>query len=278
MAEYARTEYNFNDRIVLNDVTTDPTKYVLLGVNNITDSLVINTEDEKPGDVGVIDYGSKISKGEWTVPIQLVATTQAKMSELIQLVKQAFNPDLLEADSTYGNGTKYLGYHPLKWPETVGSTSYNFVIYAKAQEIPKVNVDSYAGLIRKSDISLKVADPRKYDQTQSTRSGAGTATNAGTFATPVMITVTASGASSTSLQITNSTTGESIYVTTALSDGDVLVIDTGTHSVKLNGTEKRSMLGSGTDWWMLDPGSNTLAVSNDTNVTVSFAWYSAWPI
>lgn len=278
MSEFSRTTYSYNSRIVLNDVATDSTKYVLLDNDNITDTLAINTEDEKPEDVGIIDYGTKLGKGQWVVPVTLYASSLGKMSALIQTFKQAFNPDLLELDSTYGETTKYLGYHPLDWTETIDSTSYNFRIYAKAQETPKVNMDTFSGLIRKSSIALKVADPRKYTQAESTLSGAGTAANAGTFTAPVVITVTASGATSTSLQITNSTTSKSVYVTTALANNDVLVIDTGIHSVKLNGVEKRSMLGSNTTWWMLNPGNNTLAISNGTNATVSFAWRSAWPL
>lgn len=278
MAEFSRTQYNYNSRIVLNDTTTDTTKFVLLDTQNITDTLAINTEDEKPEDVGVIDYGTKLGKGQWEVPVTLYASTQAKMSSLIQTFKQAFNPDLLELDSTYGETTKYLGYHPLDWTEVVDSTSYNFRIYAKAQEIPKVEMDAYSGLIRKSSVSLKVADPRKYTQSETTLSGAGTAANAGTFTTPVVITITASGATSTSLQITNATTSKSIYVTTALANNDVLVIDTGIHSVKLNGVEKRSMLGSSTTWWLLNPGNNTISLANNSNCTVSTAFRSAWPL
>ena len=278
MAEFARITYNFNSRIILNDVSTDTTRYVLLNTPNITDTLVINTEDEKPEEAGIIDYGSKFGKGQWTVPITLYASSNENMAALIQTLKQAFNPDLLEADSTYGETTSYLGYHPLDWTETVCSTSRAFRIYAKSQETPKVSMDNMSGSIRKSNLQLKVADPRKYLQSATTLSGAGTATNAGTYTTPIVITITASGATSTSLAITNSTTSKSIYVTTALANNDSLVIDTGLHSCKLNGTEKRSLLSGSTEWWLLNSGNNTLAFTNGTNATVSFSWRSAWPL
>lgn len=278
MTEFSRVQYNFNSRIILNDVTTDTTKYVILNTPNITDTLSINTEDEKPEEAGIIDYGTKSGKGQWVVPVTLYASSVENMASLIQSFKQAFNPDLLEADATYGESTSYLGYHPLDWTETVGATSRAFRIYAKSQETPQVAMDNFSGSIRRSAVKLKVADPRKYLQTASTLSGAGTANNAGTFTTPVVITITASGATSTSLTITNSTTSKSIYVTTAMANNDTLVIDTGLHSVKLNGTEKRSMLGSNTEWWFLNPGNNTLAISNGTNATTSFSWRSAWPL
>jgi hypothetical protein len=208
----------------------------------------------------------------------LYASTEGKMSELVQTLKTAFNPDLLEADPTYGETTKYQGYHPLKWTEVVGSTSRDFMIYLKSMESPKIQTDSLAGLIRGATLHLKARDPRKYLQTQTTLTGAGTATNVGTYPTPVEITITASGATSTSLQITNSTTSESIYVTTALSAAQVLVIDTQLHSVKLNGTERRDYVSSATSWMKLNPGANVIALTNNSNCSVVTKFYSAWPI
>lgn len=278
MTEFSRITYNYNNRIILNDTSTDSTKYVLLETNNLTDTLSIATEEVKPEDPGIIDYGVKFGKGQWVVPVTLYADSLANMSQLIQDFKEAFNPDLLEADSTYGEATDYLGYHPLDWTETVGANSRNFRIYAKSQEIPQVPMDTFSGAIRKSNVRLKVADPRKYLQSTSSITNSGTATNVGTYNTPAVITITASGASSTSLQITNSTNGKSIYVTTALADEDVLVIDTGFRTVKLNGASKRSMLGSNTEWWFLEPGDNTISISNGTNVSITTAWRSAWPL
>lgn len=278
MSEFQKITYNYNNRLKINDVSTNTNRYVLLNAPSITDTLVVNTEEDRPSDVGIIDYGSKIGKGALHMPVTLFAVSTSYMNEMIQTLKQAFNPELLELDSTYGSTTYYNGYHPLDWTETVGTTVRNFRIFAKAEEIPQITADLLSGRIRKSVIKLKVQDPRKYLQEESTLTGAGTASNAGTFTTPVTITVTASGATSTSLQITNSTTGESIYITTALSAGQVLVIDTATHSCKLNGTEKRSMLSGSTIWWKLNPGSNTLAITNGANCSVGFAWRSAWPL
>ena len=278
MTEYAKTTYNLNSRIVFNDVVSDSSKYVLLDIPAITDTLAVNVEEGKPEEPGIIDFGTKLEKGQWIVPVTLYASTFANMQSLIQTFKQALNPDLMELDATYGEATVHSGYHPLDWTETVGATSYDFRIYVKSVETPSLAMDSLAGLIRKAKVQLKARDPRKYTQAQASLSGAGTAANAGTYTTPVEITITASGATSTSLAITNSTTSKSILVTTALANNDVLVIDTFLHSVKLNGVEKRSMLGAGTDWWLLNPGNNTIAVSNGTNAAVVTRWRSAWPL
>lgn len=278
MAEFARTTYSYNARIVLNDETTDATKFVLVDSQALLDTIANNTEEELPTEPGVIDYGIKMSKGVFEIPIMLYASTEGNMAQLVQNVKEAFHPDLLEADATYGETTKYLGYHPFKWTETVGSTSRAFQIYLKSMEVPSLTQDSLAGLIREAKLKLKARDPRKYLQTQSSLVGAGTAANAGTIPAPVEITIAASGATSTSLEIQNTTTGESLFVGTALANNDSLVIDTLLHSVKLNGTEKRSMLTSASKWWKLNAGNNTITINSGTNATVTTRWNSAWPL
>lgn len=278
MAEFSRITYDFNSRIVFNDVTSDTDKYVLLDLPNITDTASINTEAVRIDDAGIVDFGTKLGKGEWLVPVKLYASSLANMQQLIQDFKEALNPDLTELDSTYGETTDYNGYMPLDWTETVGATSRDFRIYAKPLEVPQVAMDSMAGLVRKAVVKLKARQPIKVLQATSSLADAGTATNAGTFPTPVVITLTAAGATSTSLELVNSTTGETIYITTAMADTDVLVIDTFLKTVKLNGTEKRSMIGSGTKWWSLNPGANTIAINNGTNVSVSTVWRSAWPL
>lgn len=278
MTEFARTTYNFNSRIILNDTSTDSNAFVLVDPEALMDTISNNTEEELPTEPGIVDYGVKASKGEVAVPVELYASTQAKMAQLIEDFKEAFNPDLLEQDATYGESTKYQGYHPFKWTETVGSTSRDFQIYLKSIETPRVEQDSLAGLIREAKLKLKARDPRKYLQSQSSVSGFGTANNVGTYNAPVEVTITASGTTHVGLRVNNATTSESIIVGTAMTNGDVLVVDTLLHSVKLNGTEKRSMLTSASKWWQLRPGNNSITLNNENNATVVTRWYSAWPL
>ena len=280
MAEYSRQTYNFNSRIILNDDTTDTDAFVLVDSESLMDTLAQNVEEPLPTEPGIIDYGVKFGKGAAIIPIELFATSQAKMAGLIQKVKEAFNPDLLEQDLTYGETTKYMGYHPFDWTETVDSTSRLFRIWLKSQETPAIEQDSMAGLFRDAKLKLKARDPRKYLQGQSSLVGAGGAVNAGTYNAPVEITIVASGTTSTSLQLINATrtSADAIYVTTALTNGQTLVIDTLLHSVKLDGTEKRSMIGSNSEWWNLFSGQNTITYNNGSNMTMTTRWYSAWPI
>jgi hypothetical protein len=279
MAEFSRTTYNFNNRITLNDDTTDATKFVLVRAEAMHDTLAVNVEEERVEQPGIVDYGVKFSKGEISIPVELYASTEANMAQLIQNFKEAFNPDLLEADSTYGEDTTYNGYHPLDWTETVGATSRDFRIYAKSQETPKVEQDPFAGLFRQSTIKLKVNDPRKYSQaTSSVNTDGASATNAGTYPTPVTITIDATGATSINLSIANATTGKTLYVQEALSNGEQLVINTRHHSAKLDGTEDRSKINPGSTWWELNAGGNTMSFGNATNATITVEWRNAWPL
>jgi phage-related protein len=171
-----------------------------------------------------------------------------------------------------------MGYMPFKWTETVGDDERDFQIYLKSTETPKITQDTLAGLIRPSILSLKAQDPRKYLQDADSITNSGTAINEGTAKTPCIITITASGTTSTSLTITNSTTGESIVVQVALTTGQVLVIDTRLHSVKLNGTERRDYISTDSDWMLLSPGNNVITVTNGSNCSVITSWRSAWPL
>lgn len=280
MAEFSKITYDFNSRITLNDDTTDTDKFVLVDIESIADTIAKNIEQERPEEPGIVDYGVKMSKGLIEIPVTLHATSEAQMAQLIQNFKEAFHPDLLEKDTTYGEDTLFNGYHPLDWTETVGANSRDFRIYCKSQEVPKVPMDSLVGLYRESVIKLKVNDPRKYTQAQSTvATDGGTANNLGTYETPVVITITATGTTSVHLKI--GATGEAggdIYVPVALTSGQVLVIDTRHHSVKLDGVENREYVRDGSTWWNLSPGNNTIIFENESNCTISVAWRSAWPL
>src|SRR3990167_8251092 len=257
---YSRTLYTYND-LVLNDQTTDPTEFVLLDATSISDVLVENVEDSLPTDPGIVDYGSKLDKGSVVLPLTLFASTEAKMRELAQTVKATFNPELAELDTTYGEDTDYGGDLPFSLTENVGESTRKYRTWLKPVEIPKIAIDSLSGQILTTKASLKLRDPRKYTTSLGTLVGSGTATNTGDTPTNVIITIVASGKTSTSLEITNSTTGKTIYVTTALTSGQTLTIDTRLHSAKLGSTESRSYLGSNTTWWSLVPGVNTIPVS-----------------
>lgn len=282
MTAFARTLYDYNSRFVLNDKTTNTNRYALVDELAQAETTTTTIETDRPVAEGGIDFGSKISSGLIEVPLVLYASSLGHMNDLVDVLKQAFNPQLVEDDATWGKGVLNFpagdGFMPLKWTEALGTGTRAVQIFVKPLEVPAVALDTTGGRIREGKLKLRIEDPRKYSQTLGELVGAGTAANTGNYRTPVKITIGATGTTSTSLTITNSTTGESIVVSTALSIGQTLVIDTRHQSVKLNNVEKRSMISSTSKWIHLKAGNNTIAIANGGNCVITTNWLSCWAV
>lgn len=279
MAIFERTIYSFNGRLTLND-RQDPNKFVLVSDLANIESTTNTIEVDRPISEGSIDFGSKLSSGEFVIPILLYAKTFGDMNELIDNLKEAFNPQDTDADPGWGKGILNFpggdGFQPMSWAEEISTGTRDVEVFVKPLEVPSVALDTTSGRVRNGVIRMRIEDPRKYLQTVSELVGSGDAENTGNFRTPLEITIGASGTTSTSLTIEDETTGESIVVSTALSAGQTLVIDTRHRSVKLNDVETRSMISTSSDWMYLDAGVNDIVVSNATNATVTLRWQSAW--
>jgi len=288
---FDRILYNFNDRIILNDTTTEPDRYVLVGTlapalaQPVMETTTLTIETDRPVSEGVIDFTSKISGGEVFVPLVLFGKTLGHVNELVDELKSAFNPQLVNDDQTWGKGMIMFpsgdGFMPLKWTEELGLGTRDVQVFVKPLEIPIVELDTLSGRVRTSRLRLRIEDPRKYSQTLSTMEGAGTATNNGNFRTPVKITVEQTSAFPPppgSPSITNVTTGDTITLTSSMSEDDVLVIDTRHQTVTLNGVETRSLISTSSDWIHFAPGDNAITVSLSGDYTVTFSWYDCWSI
>jgi phage-related protein len=75
--------------------------------------------------------------------------------------------------------------------------------------------------------------------------------------------------------IRNATTDQSIELTIALAGSDVLVLDFADRTITLNGTATRySALDTGSIWWELVRGENTIQYGGGGRIEVAFR--SAW--
>jgi len=290
MAIFDRTLYNFNDRFLLNDQETNPSRYALVGELASAESTTTTIQVDRPVSEGIIDFTSKLSGGELKIPIILFGKTMGDMNVLIDELKEAFNPQLVNDDPVWGKGMIMFpggdGFMPLMWDEEIDSPNppRAVQIFAKPLEVLPVLLDSTSGRIRGGVLRLSVEDPRKYSQDLSTMVDSGTATNGGNFRTPMKITIEKIANSPPDVPppsptISNTTTGDSITLATSLAEGDVLVIDTRRQTVELNGVEKRSSISTSSDWIHLSPGDNALVNSlYDGNYTVTFEWYQCWSL
>jgi len=284
---FERTLFDYNSRFVLNDQETNPSRYALVGELAIAETTTTTIQVDRPVSEGVIDFTSKLSGGELKIPIILFGKTMGDMNVLIDELKEAFNPQLVNDDPVWGKGMIMFpggdGFMPLMWDEEIDSPNppRAVQIFAKPLEVLPVLLDSTSGRIRGGVLRLSIEDPRKYSQTLSTMAGEGTAMNNGNFRTPLKITIEQTSAFPPppgAPSITNVTTGDTITLTSSMSEDDVLVIDTRHQSVKLNGVETRSLISTSSDWIHLAPGDNAITVSLSGDYTVIFDWYDAYAI
>lgn len=114
------------------------------------------------------------------------------------------------------------------------------------------------------DVMLLAGDPRIYAATQTTNtialtSGSGSVanSNAGVFSTPPTLVFTGPG---TTFRATNNTTSEFLQVNTTLTGAQSLTIDVLNKTILRNdGTNLYGSLDTASTWWVLGPGSTTVA-------------------
>ena len=81
----------------------------------------------------------------------------------------------------------------------------------------------------------------------------------------------------TAPRLINDSTGEEWSTTMTLASGDDLVVDMGNRTVTLFGATRYSTVTSGSVWWTLRPGGNSVRLSAPTGTgTATITWRSAW--
>jgi hypothetical protein len=133
------------------------------------------------------------------------------------------------------------------------------------------------GMVVPFSIDLFLADPRRYSQSQGTRSGAGTATNSGDYITYPTVTIAMTGAGSASYAVGNSTVGKTVTLNlSGCVNGDSIVVYMDRYLVTKNGTPDSSLIVGTPGWFYLLPGANTITLANTTNATTTTNFYVAW--
>jgi hypothetical protein len=179
-------------------------------------------------------------------------------------------------------------------------------IYCRTRKRATLVDVPYAGGVAKVALQLVADDPRIYDDEESTAdtglpevvggltwplswplswggaTGTGgtiTATNAGTFPTRPIATISGP---CTNPQVENVTAGQTLSTIITLGSTDLLVIDFDAHTIILNGTGNRynALVPASAPWWELAPGDNEIRFESDdvstTDATLTLAWRSAW--
>lgn len=152
----------------------------------------------------------------------------------------------------------------------------------RARRIELPPISQYTGTAGFFGLDLIAIDPRRYWQTGSTLSGAGTATNSGNYRTFPVLTITASGAGSATYRFNNahtngSVTSPSLLVLdlSGLVNNDVVVVNFAKRTITKNGVDAPTLWVSGT-FSPLQTGANTITYTNGTNMTSVLTWNHAW--
>jgi len=197
-------------------------------------------------------------------------SSNADLNDRILALASAFDPGLIK----FYNADPFL---PLTFSvPTTDTTNYPTglaasKVFVLPTEVPIPTVaKSGNGLSARFRITLLAKDPRRYLQTATTLSNAGTLTVAsGAYPCYPTLTFTMSGAGNAAFTIQNVSTAQG---TTSLvldlsgrSNGQAITVDFAKRQVLVGGTNTAGIFVSGT-WFLAEAGSNAITYSNTTNV------------
>jgi hypothetical protein len=238
-------------------------------------------EDPNMDDDGLEAY--KVRKVRLIVTIDgtIRAPTIARLFDKMKAFNAAFDPGRLTHDNP-----ATAGFLPMTFSTpTLDTANYatglvpsRYFVRPRKMLVPVVS--EYTGLAAFFRLELEAADPRRYLQTISTLNGAGAADNTlADYRSFPVITITAAGAGSATYTISRAaagyTTKQLVLNLSGLVNTDVVIVDMAAHTITKNGTATPSLYVSGS-WWEIEPLSNTITITNGTNMTTSTAWNRAF--
>lgn len=207
------------------------------------------------------------------------ASSKGLLHDRLEELASAFDPSMVSRDNP-----DELGFLPYDFDVPTNDTvTYPTGVipcryYVRAESAVEPPLTQYYGLSVPFFISLMAADPRRYTQATESLTGAGIADNskASYWSWPTL-TVAMAGAGSATFSINNSTAGTTPLVLdlSGLANGDAVVVDMLNRKITVNGTDATDRQVSGDFFWM-EPGSNTIAVTNDTNASPTLTWRPAF--
>lgn len=212
-----------------------------------SEDLLPGTRDDSedvPGRDGEIDFGCDFKPR--TLELKVSAKTDAVSREqLKRTITRWLNPK--------------AGAKPLAFSDDIEKTYY--VRYAG-----KIDPSQWVDYLEFT-IPFKASDPLIYGTYEKTKTGSGTLVNAGNYETPLAITIYGPVVNP---QVSIGNTA--LSYTGVLAESDILTIDTGSMTVKLNGAN--AMAGYTGGFPKLQPG-DTAVMAAAAGVT-TFTWRDRW--
>lgn len=238
-------------------------------------------EDPNADDDGLEAYKVRKVRAIITIDGTMRAPTIARLFDKSKAFVAAFDP----AKASHENPAT-AGFLPLTFSTpTLDTTNYATGLvpsryFARARRLFVPAVSEYTGYSAFFRCELEAADPRRYLQTIDSKSGAGDAGNTlADYRSFPVLTLTASGAGSATYTISRAvsgfTTKQLVLNLSTLVNADVVLVDMAAHSITKNGVYAPSLYVSG-NWFEIEPGTNTLTITNGTNITTVTAWNRAF--
>lgn len=206
------------------------------------------------------------------------AATHGALYDRIEEVAAAFDPDIVSHDNPDG-----FGFLPLDFDVPTADTA-NFPTglmpcryYARAEQAFEPPISQYAGIAVPFNLPLLAADARRYLQSVSQLTGAGAADNslATVWSWPIL-TIAMTGAGASNFTIGNVESSGSLVLNLAgRSNGQSVEVDMERRQITVNGTDAPELYVSG-NFWHIEPGINTITISDNTNASASLTWRPAF--
>ena len=206
------------------------------------------------------------------------SATKGGLFDRIEELSAAFDP----AQVSHDNPTT-AGFLPLDFDvPTADLTTYPTGLiacryYVRAERAIEPPASQFTGDGTPVIISLLAKDPRRYTQATSQLTGAGTLDNtASDYWSWPTLSIAMTGAGSATFEIGNSTVGYTLVLDlSGLLSGDAVAVDMEGKGITVNGVSHPELKVSGKFFW-IEPGSNTITVTNTTNASPTLTWRTAF--
>jgi hypothetical protein len=270
--------------LTLNSMTaaTPTTRLSGYEVNSVTTVGVFDTSvDSDPNDDGSAVTPAKRTMYLVRIDGVIRAATQAALYDMKRDLAEAFDPSLASRTSPTTHGLLPLTFSVPTLDTDNFSNGLAPCKYVGRSRGSVVPIDSeYQGTSAYFSIEWLVPGARRLRQAASTITGSDTATNSGDSPTWPTLAITMAGAGSATYTIQRvgaSGTKSLVLDLSGRSTGQVVSVDVENSSVSVDGVVTDALYVSG-DFFDLDPGSNTITVSNTTNATTVMTFYWAWVV
>lgn len=271
----ARLAHTYNGLTLNNPADDEKDTFELNNVVPLTQ--LDSVSDPHPDKDGMESYDVRKVARVLRVEGVIRAPTIAALFDKQKLLALTFDPAKVAHENPTTQG--YLPYDfsvptadTANYPSGLVPSRY----YLRARACVEPIVSQYTGYAAMFVLELVARDPRRYLQTTSSITAAGALNNSlADYRSWPTLTLNMTGAGSATAQIQNTTDLGVKAITLNLSGTvnlDVIVVDFENQTITKNGVATPSLYVSG-DWWEVEPDTQTIAITNFTNVG---SWSLVW--